>query len=174
MYGYDKWSQVIRVWYATSAVSGRLDFQHLEDYFADFEDLEKVVFPIITISIEDIEAIDCAQELRLCSLRSFKEKYFDDLEIFDSANQRCLVKLYDRELDLGEIAGVQTLAVSFGMSEAQFVGFGEVKKLLATHSALKRYKRQVRNKKAFAACVNSSLRYTPMKRHLFNLINVSR
>jgi hypothetical protein len=144
--------ELIRVWYSASATSDSLLSNQQEDNldsFRPFHDLDKVAFPIITLTAQTIETVASAQEFRKCSRRAFQDEYFTDLQLFDSANQRFIVESYHKELELGEIDGIETVAVSFELNESKSIDLNGVKQAIASRLADQSDQRALRSVENF-------------------------
>jgi hypothetical protein len=144
------WCQIIRVWHSTSAESETVTATEWQDYFIDLHDLDNIIFPVITMAPNGyIEVIQSAQEFRQCSQAALEDRYFDQLQLFDSASQKFIVHSCRKELDLEEIDGVKTVAVSFNISEPQPIDLSEVKELTSPYFDRKQSRLEVKQQQDF-------------------------
>jgi hypothetical protein len=142
------WCQIIRIWHSTSVESEAVT--GWQDYFIDLHDLDNIIFPVITMAPNGyIEVIQSAQEFRQCSQGALEDRYFDQLQLFDSASQKFVVHSCRKELDLAAIDGVKTVAVSFSMSVPQPIGLSEVKELTSPYFDRKQSRLEVKQQQDF-------------------------
>jgi hypothetical protein len=145
-----KGRQIIRVWHSTPVESEAVTATVWQDYFTDLHDLDNIMFPVITMAPNGyIEVIQSAQEFRQCSQGALEDRYFDQLQLFDSASQKFVVHSCRKELDLEAIDGVKTVAVSFSMSVPQPIDLSEVKELVSPYFDRKQSRLEVKQQQDF-------------------------
>ena len=126
-----------------------------EAHTANLHDLDPVCFPVVMVDAgnETIELAETPLELRQCSRAALQRHFFDNLEIFDSADKRLAVQSVNPLMKLKGRTGENlddTLLLSFELSPPQPIRFADLRSQLIAVEMLQDWSNDLQACKTFA------------------------